>query len=101
MTAKVKWPLGIILVISGCLWFFLNFIGVPPGLMNLQVADQYFRALWQIEFLISAAISAAGSLVLCSLSRKLSTKDYAIVFGLSGLMAIASFWLHGLFPFSK
>jgi hypothetical protein len=110
MTATVKWPLGIILVISGCLWFFLNLIGVPPGLMSLlplcgtgcaHIADQYSRAEWQIEFLLSAATTAAGSLVLCRLSWKLSTKDYVSIFGLSGLMTLAVFWLYGLFPFSK
>jgi hypothetical protein len=103
MTRGKKPAVGTGLLVFGLVWFFLDLIWLPPGLLILSVllsprylhlVDPYFGFIWQAEYFLSATTAAAGLLVLCGASWKLSRKKtYFIVIGGAGLAAFGLFFV--------
>ena len=92
--------LGAVLLVAGCVWFFLDLILLPPGLAVLhllKLPDGFYQLMFPADFVISATVAGSGLLVRRSSQKSNSRLAYIAVFSCTTTVAIAALTLYGFF----
>jgi hypothetical protein len=84
---------GVLWFASSVTWFVLDSFWMPPGVFSPFVPG-FANVVIRAEFVMSAAMAAAGILVWRSASRELSLADYLIVLSCASIPVLCVFTMY-------
>lgn len=98
MTARQRSIIGKTFVIVGALWFVLDFFWFPPLLVVLfliHVPEHLLDHVWPAEFILSATLVTAGTLLWRSATKRISIVAFLIVASCLAILVVGTFRIWG------